>query len=629
MGISLRTRSAVLLALISITVISLFGGAAAAPLPAPQIDREASEELLLSAYGHFINNRLWNCLDDLDRAAEENIYLVDAYYMRALAYRRLGMYPEAIAAMSNYMEVRREDPRVQTIIGAMREEWDMISSSASPDGTTASLLWSARTINDQFGVPVNSLFALRGMQGLGKMAVDGASVIVADAYGDSVHIFDGPGEPVSVPMPMPMAVVIQSRSEYLAFTKSGDLTEISYSGETRTVSLDVLGRVDADVSDAVLVCGTLLAVSDRTGQSVKFYRYPSLELTREWAPDDVDSSIKLFEPSALDVYGPFVAIADRANERVFVIDAYTLKERARFDADSPRDLQWGDRGELYVLSDAGTLYEHTIFSDLTTTREVAVGMPDAWCVANGEDGPIVCDIVGRIWWVSRTDPGNSTTVGAMSLVSPWLEDRLDAEALMVRISASSLYQSFIQGKQPVIQAIWRGEQRPARIIDTQSPQSTSFKVYAPSFVPAVGAIGTAGDISSVIKDLADISRAGRELPRVLVLDTGIKESEDEVSRLFAFLMHQGIRLDLWARSRTPSLSMQYVSRMTRGRTYTSESLLSVPPNTNCEWVLTIPLPPDTYTYGYPSETTLSVYADIDVIRFIDWMPIWPALLKKR
>jgi hypothetical protein len=68
--------------------------------------------------------------------------------------------------------------------------------------------------------------------------------------------------------------------------------------------------------------------------------------------------------------------------------------------------------------------------------------------------------------------------------------------------------------------------------------------------------------------------------------------------------------------------------MTLGRTHYARTIKKIPQNDRVVWVLSIPLPPDVTTFGYPSDTTLSLFSDIDMIRFFDWIPIWPSLISR-
>lgn len=602
----------------------------AAPATTPAVDREAAEASFLEAYDHYINNRMWSSIRKFNESLEHNVYFVDAYFMRSLAYRRLGRLPDAISEMRYYLEVRQDDPRASTILDSMVQEWESIKRSSAPDGVAPHFYFTSHTMQTLFDVKPTTKLALRGLQGLGKITSDSSGVIICDTYGDAIWRFDTSGikPPLEIEAARPVVMLPISPSRALLIQKSGDISSVVYDVEVGSADIELLGNVAANASDAEMIDSTMMAVADRTDQSVRFCGLPSTGETAEWRPDDSEETAKLFEPVALAAYGPFLAVADRGNQRVLIIDSYTLKERQRFDVPTPRDLRWGMDGSIYILSEDGTLYAKDAFVNSAALRTITSGMVDAWCFDMTDQGPLICSITGRTWWSSHINPGRDETIGAMSLISPWLEYRLDAENLMVRAAASSVYHSFIQNKTPNTLAIWRGEQRPSSVIEVVPANRNSIRFYSPSPGTEPNArLAHAASVRDIIADIEKMSLRGEEIPKVIVVDTRIAPSEEETPLLLAFLLHQGVRLDLWALSRPASESMAHLSRVTLGRTYFNRTLDVVPANTSYEWILSIPLPPDTYTFGYPSESTLSIYADIDFVRFIDWLPIWPSLLK--
>ncbi len=623
----------------AVTVFLLFFSAPAAhaaPLPPPPVDRAAAEAAFLLAYDHFIHNRVWDSIDELNKAQEHNVYFVDAYYMRALAYRRLGRYPEAIAEMAYYLEVRQDDPRATIILDTMREEWAIIQRVLKPDLIHTHYFFSTDTLHSILGVPIPSVLSLRGMQGLGKMSSAGGRLFLCDTYGDKLWGFalNRTAGPVAFDVERPVICLPVAPRQALLFQKDGGVNNVTFDYTQRSADIEPLGKLgdtDVNVADAAFVDSTLLAIADRTGQAVRFYGFPSLGETAEWRPEDFVTSEKLFEPVSLATYGPFIAIADRTNERVYIVDTYTLTERQRFDVPLPRDVEWGIEGDLYVLSENGTLYSKLVFSpNPQNPATVAENMKDAWCMSWTNQGPMLCDITGRTWWSSSINPGNQETIGAMALYAPWVEDGPDAEMLMIRVVASSFFQDFIQNKIPDTQAIWRNELRPSRVFDIAPTNGGAIRFYSlsPGDARTDAKVTQASTLADVMADLARASRFGDEIPKVLVLDTRIAASDDELSLFLAFLMQQGIRLDLWCIARPASPLLTHLSKITLGNTYYARTLDIVRSNNSYEWVLSIPLPPDTHTFGYPSESTLSIYATIDVIRFMDWVPIWPSLLKK-
>ena len=135
-------------------------------------------------------------------------------------------------------------------------------------------------------------------------------------------------------------------------------------------------------------------------------------------------------------------------------------------------------------------------------------------------------------------------------------------------------------------------------------------------------------IADVMSDIAELSRSGHNIPGVIVLDSRISGSESQIELFLAFLLRQGIRLDLRHIDRPASLQLCRVSRITGGRSYYTGDADVPQPAWGVEWILSLPLPPDITTFGYPSDTTLSMLSEIDVIRFADWIPIWPSLMER-
>ena len=607
-----------------------------APPPQPPVDREVSETAFLEAYDLFLENRLWSAIDKLVEAQRANVYFIDTYYMRSLALRRLGRYPEAIEAMASYLEVRRNDPRAAIILNTMREEWEIVRGTLDAPAVQAQYFFRAQSLRELFGVSAYSLSSLRGLQGLGKMSASGNDIVICDTYGDKILFFDAASAVkrsayAELAIENPVVVLPVSPGEALIFQKSGAVSRVNTRFVERTPTVEQIGAVAANVSDAEMIDSTMMAVADRTGLTVRFYGLPSFGETAEWRPTAEQDGDNLFEPVALAAFGNYLAVADRGNGAVYTLDTRTISVVDRFEIEAPRDLQWGNQGELYVLSENGTLYSRYRIPSPDARLDVVVeGLTEAWCMSWGHHGPLIADVTGRTWWSSDVNPGHAESIGAMTLYSPWIEERDDAEMLMMRAIVSSFFHEFIQDRRPDTQAVWRNEVRPSRVVETNPGTQGRIFYYSPSSGESTpnASISLAVTVDDVMADLARASRAGEEMPKVLVLDTRIAANPDQLLPLYAFLLQQGVRLDLWAIGRPPSPELASISRITLGYTYYSRVLDAVRFNNSYEWIVSIPLPPDTFTFGYPSEATLSIFATIDVIRFTDWMPVWPSLMKR-
>ncbi|MDR1133793.1 MAG: hypothetical protein LBL05_06485 [Synergistaceae bacterium] len=621
------------LSLLTIMAVAAFSTAAAGgTLTQPAVDREASERAFFSAYDHFLQNRLWNALDSLSEAISENVYFVDVYYMRSLAQRRLGLYADAVDSMSRYMEVRRDDYRAGIILDVMKSEQNMIKNLLAPESEPSALIFSSHTVNSLMSLPVHDPLSLSGAAGLGKISSSENNIFVCDTLGGKVWIFDrgGARRPAHVALERPAAVMPVSPELAFIFLEDGSVYKMTVDSSLGT-ALEEEPSLDADVADAVCVDSTFFAAADREGGYLRFAELPAMRETLTWRPPDEESGGKLFEPVAVAAYGPLLAAADRSGGKVYVLDAYTLNLLDSFDVERPRDLEWGPLGELYVLSERGTLFSrHPIGGVSADIRTVADGMSEAWSMTWAEDSLLSASVSARTWWKGQTQPGRGETFGAVRLHDPWIDSSEGTDNLLLRGTVSSPFQNFIQDKVPTTQVIWRGEVRPSRITSV----GASFDDKARFYAPAGGELSNgeriipAGSVSDIMDDIAGLSRAGEKIPRVIVADSRISAPDGQIESFLAFLLQQGVRLDVWAVAKPASIIMNRVSKMTSGKTYYTETINWIPRNGSVEWVLSVPLPPDITTYGYPSDTTLSLFSDIDMIRFSDWVPIWPSLIDR-
>lgn len=624
-----RAVFAPLLLCLSLCAQSVF----AAPAAVPVIDREAAESSFLSAYDFFLQNRLWNTLDKLSDALNQNTYYIDTYYLKSLAMRRLGRYPDAMEALSAYLEVRPSDHRAQIILDAMGEEWRILKETLSSKRILSAFIFQNNTLNSLFDIPLQHPLSYAGINGLGKISSFGSSVFVPDTLGNIFWVFDSASQPraMQIEIGAPVAAAALSPQSLLLLQKNGDVQLIQINRAGGTLLARLFGRVNANVADAAVVDSTRLAVADRTGQALRFYNLPSLASAAEWRPQDSERSKKLFEPVSVAVHGPSLAVADRGNAAVYVLDAYTLAQRDRFEVERPRDVAWGSQGELYILSESGKLFSrYPVDGSAEGVTPIASGMEQAWSITWTSDGPLAADVSGRRWWRSGVYPGSTASVGAVALRDPWIEGEKGDETLFLRGTASSIYRNFVIEYPPLSEAVWRDETRTSRITESRLGERPSAIIYTASEIKDGDdqLHRRASTFGEVWEDLAAISRSGAELPGVVVLDTRIEVREGQIPLLFSFLLHQGIRLDLSAVGRPASTALAQLSSNTRGSTYYTEVVKPVSGNDGVEWVVGVPLPQEMISFGYPTDATLSIYATTDVIRFNDWIPLWPSLVKR-
>ncbi|GHV52029.1 hypothetical protein FACS1894216_07450 [Synergistales bacterium] len=623
--------------MLCVAALFLFFSFGRAPLMAaevPAVDREAAESAYFNAYDALLQNRLWSCLDLLDKTLKEDTYFVDAYFLRSVALRRLGRYGEAIAAMSSYLEVRGNDARAAFLLRKMREEASLMRTTLHPDKLLYSTSFKRQTTGEFFNLPVYDQVAFRAMYGLGKINSWRQNLFICDTLGGRVWVRGG-GERVTlsnIDVPLPVAVVPLSEGESYLFQKDGGVNKLKLTTVGGAASLRRVASLDVNIADAVVIDASVVAIADRTGRAVRFYSPPSFEETYSWSPPGAGRSEYIFEPAALAARGNMLAVADRGNGRVYVLNSSTLDIVDWFDVPLARDVEWGVQGELYALSEMGKLYRrYPIGASDAPPDLIADNMKNSWSVTWTEDGPVVSDITARAFWASDIEPAGDN-IGSVMFSNPLIDNSNPdlGDVLNITGVVSTMFRGFTKGKTPDMSAIWRRNVLAARTVSMSEVPSGEAFYYSP--YPAECEVNAdvryALSITDVIKDIAARSRGGGAMPGVIVMDTRITGSVQDADKLFALIFKHGIRLDLWAIGRSPSDTMEYLSRLSLGYIYRSAELAATPLGSRTEWVFGMVLPQDRTVSGYTSDATLSVISTADIIEFSDWLPIWPSMVLK-
>ena len=597
------------------------------------IDREAAEQAFLKGYSYFLENYLWNSLDSIQEARKKNTYFVDTYFLESLVYRKLGRYPEAIGAMKSYLEVRRTDHRGRMILSSIEEEWERTKKFLYPNHLDANIQFKTKRAGE-FLPKVNMFHSIvrSGLKGMGKISQSPTLLYIPDMLGNKLWVFNQhqASWQGQLNIPSPSVVIPLTLDEALLFQKSGDVQKIRVDEKLNKIHVQYQGGIPSNLVDAVAISSTTLAIADRTGGVVRFCSYPSLKEQITWSPQE--KRAKLFEPVALAEFGPLLAVADRGNGIISVLDTYTLKVRDQFSLDRPRDIIWGDQGELYILLEDGSFHVRFPVSDKNTkTDKIVEGIENAWSVAWLNGAPLIGDIVGRIWWNGYPVlPGKTPHTGTVNFGNLSIEGKKGSETLVMIGAVGSIFHDFVAQQVPISQVVWRGEVRPAPVTEEER-KDTQLPWY---YVAANGSNGLSGafvvqGFGDVMKNIETRARRREKLPRVLVIDSRVDATEAQLVTFLPFLLHQGIRLDLMEIGRPASMMLKRLSRLTRGFSFYAWPTTGVLRNDTLNWVVRIPLPPEPVTYGYPSDATLSFFADVHSIQFRDWLPIWPTLLKRK
>ena len=133
----------------------------------------------------------------------------------------------------------------------------------------------------------------------------------------------------------PAAALPVGDGTFFVFGVDGEVHSFSaVSGQD--ISMDLRGRVDSHVADACWLSEAEFTMADPVARSVDFYDRESLRHLASWSPPEGDM---LFEPVGISRYANWLAVADRGNGRVYLLDAVSRREFFFAEVPMPRDIE--------------------------------------------------------------------------------------------------------------------------------------------------------------------------------------------------------------------------------------------------------------------------------------------------
>lgn len=605
--------------------------ARAAEFPRAQLDE--SERFFTRAYSYFLARDYWNASDFLERALNANIYLVDYYLLKGLTMNRLGDFNAGRGAFVHYLEVRPMDMTASRILSYSIEQQRNLRAALGL--STLSVRWrtSLPDLQTELGLGFIRPF---NVQGLGKVRSSPFSLLLADTLGDRIFFRKNTMRGVqTLAVEKPVVALPMGDNSFNVFTASGDVHFFSAeTDEPGLLSLDIKGTLegdnDMDITDAVLLAAQDIAVSDRIGRRVAFHSLFDLSLLAEWAPPDNE---QLFEPVALASYGPWLAVADRGNNKIYFLNMLNRRDVFDVELSLPRDIVWSSLGELMVINEDGDVFR--VMPDFQAKHAesdlLMSGFSNGWAFFSSPLGEIYCiDISASRLLRLTMGPDPAISWNFFSIFSPKIEKQPDGESIVVQATFMSPYSAYSRTRPMVSHAVWNNRAMTALTSWNESiGRNTGILLFnrrAPdglinsSLESMVVANGTDLQIA-----LPAVWNAKRENLTNILIDASLSFSRDEIEVLTLFCLNNGIQLDLWARS-FPSIELARASALTGGKTVFSVAHMPElsPPFSRMQ--LRIPLPPELSSSGFPSRSMLVVFLDIGLMYTRDWIPLWPDLL---
>ena len=609
-------------------VLGLLLGAAlpsrGAELPRAELDE--SERHFTRAYDYFLERDYWNTLDYLDRALKANTYLVDYYLLRGLTAARTGDFEEARKALSDYLEVRAMDRTAPRILNWFLAQERLLRSVLSPLPIASRWQFSQPDLQKEWGGGILRPFNVKG---LGKVDALDTALCLCDTLGGNVYLSEeGNGFRV-VSVPSPAAALPVGDGTFFVFGVDGEVHSFSdISGEN--ISLDLRGHVNSHIADACWLSEAEFAVADPITRSIDFYDRESLRHLASWSPPEGDM---LFEPVGISRYANWLAVADRGNGRVYLLDAVSRREFFFAEVPMPRDIAWSSLGELFVLSEKGELVRVGIDfgrKEVRSLDHLKADLQDAWALFPSSRGDLYClDVSASRLFKATMLPSQDTEQGFLGLYGPVLALDKDKESFLVEATVGTPFVSYFKDAMVVAHSVWNERTiRSSTQWSSRAPLDALLLHRALSqgsiLPPTLKEVRTESgqDVRIVLPPLWSLHRS--TLTNVIV-DSSILFSLDELLTLTRFCLENGLRLDIWARD-IPPLPLTRASAFTGGTTLFS---MASSPKISPPWSrvrIQIPLPKELSSSGYPSRSMLAVYLDIGLVQMKGWIPLWPDLL---
>ncbi|MCL1941906.1 MAG: hypothetical protein FWG09_08170, partial [Synergistaceae bacterium] len=411
----------------------------------------------------------------------------------------------------------------------------------------------------------------------------------------------------------------------------GSIYTINFDGEVHQIkgatSFELKGRADCDsVSDACYISASEIAVADPVARKIAFYSWPELELEDEWQPDGSYDENYLFEPVAVAAYANWLAAADRANGRIYFIDIRNKKSFSVEEAEV-RDVIWGSLGVLLSVNENSEVSAYSVdFSKKTAAREVLrTGLSNAWAFFKYK-GEIFCsDISGEAIWKITPSPDIETAPAFLSLYDPrFTTDNQGDDVLSISANLSTPFPAWGKEIFPTVMSIWNDH-----IVTTSIDKIKAIPVLALCFsrgnvddlVSPKMRVIPVESCSELYGRLPLIWGSQRDLITNFILDSLIIYDHEEIMRLTAFCLFNGIKIDVWARA-VPSVELMKASAATGGEVFYSLAGDPMITSQQNELRMELFLPHRSEASGYPDRSTLSSYMSVRQLLAKDWMPVW-------
>ncbi|NLB82989.1 MAG: hypothetical protein GX791_01955 [Synergistaceae bacterium] len=607
-----KLLSFLVLFLLSLPSTALFGSTL------PFARREDAERFFGRAYEHFLSRNYSDAITDLDQALKLNTYLVDYYLLKSLVLNRMGQADNAAKSLKYFLEVRPKDLHAPRILERFQEEKIFVRNFLSGDPIATRCIPSKKDLKTVLGL---GLLQNLNAQGLGKGGESGESLFIADTLGGTLWFRRTEKDSfMTLPAPSPVAVVPGTEGDWLVLLEKGAIHVLRKGEKT----LSPLGTLPFHPSDGVKVKDGLIAVSSAAGRKVLLFSCPGL---KNEGGLSFPTQEKPFEPTALSVYGEWIAVADRNNDTVHVLSLTEKDAVFSFSVRAPRDIAWSPLGTLFVLSDPGTISKFPISFKEKKAFEgetVLEKADNGWTIFFRKDILTCIDISGTALWEIIEAPEKAGAV-FLSLETPSVSrvDQKEHFSMSARINGP--FSSYMERNRTVVTAVWNERLLPGTFLPGKKESRSEPLIFLgenPPEVPGALKAPTGKLLLSILQEEWE-KRKGKIDDIIIPSSTPISLTEMEI--LAGFALSNGLRIFFLPDSFS-TLPQLRAACLTGGHVLLSINESIKEPVGSSRGTIRIPLPADETSSGFPSRSTLSVYFDRGLMSEKDWIPFWPDLL---
>ena len=618
----------------------------------PRANLDEAERYFNNAYVHFMRRDYREAQTYLDQAISENTYMVDYYLLSALNLSRMGDTEGAMSAIKSYLEVRPMDDSAPRIQNYFDEQDRVLRTVLGTAPVPVGWRYAETTVQTEWDTGYTRPFSIKG---LGKISTLGELVSIPDTFGDKIYIHNGTRSLVGgtfaigavlreIEIPSPVVALPMGDGTFRVFTTNGDLyllKNIDANTNAKLTPDDYLELItnlpSFAVSDAEIISENFFAVSDPADRNIAFYNLtPSGLKMQIWEPP-LEIGDLLFEPIAIEGYADWLAIADRANDRIYLLNAIS---REFFDiqgVSKPRDLIWTSFGDLFVLTENGEVFDYTIdFGTRTYVNRhggaLREGMENIWSFFHSAYGDINwMDIGASRIFKAIMIPSREDVPGFLSIYNPVISTNTENnESFVLDATLITPFTNYSHNTRVIAQSIWnernmrcnvawlRPKNFDALLIHAPMPRNQAFPL---NIRPAQ--ITSSLDIHSV---LSSFWLLHKDTLTNVIIDASLQISNDDLLMLLKFCVQNGLELDIYARD-VPALGLKRASAFTGGRTiYSLANTINLPVRMT-HLQIQIPLPLELSSSGYPGRSMLAMYLDAGLIQSRAWIPLYPDMFE--